>query len=98
MSKRSRDDASIKAVLGDIPVHVIENLLHRSNNNVEAAVNLYFSQPQPVDPPAPKPKSQSESTLTKSSNGIRYYIGEMVLTGTINPEILLEIARDLTFK
>jgi DNA repair protein RAD5 len=85
MSKRARDDASIaslKAILGDISDDIIENLLYRSNNNIETAVNLYFSEPQSAE-------SRPESSLTKirsvdqtCSEGIRYFIGEMVLTGT----------------
>lgn len=84
MSKRTRDDASIaslKAILGDVPNQVIENLLHRSNNNIETAVDLYFSEPQPIDP-VPIPKFWPKSTPSKHFNGTRYYIGEMVLTGT----------------
>jgi hypothetical protein len=95
MSKRQRDDAniaSIRAVLGgDIPIQTIENLLYRSNNNVEAAVNLYFSgpisqstpqtQPQPQSNPGP-PQSSTSSRSVKDQQGIKYYLGDLVITGT----------------
>lgn len=96
MSKRPRDEASIasiRAILGDIPIQTIENLLHRSNNNVEAAVNLYFSGPLPSSTPAAAPKSstqaqwssQSSSGSSRNSTAIKYYIGDLVITGMILP-------------
>ncbi|KAI8049793.1 SNF2 family N-terminal domain-containing protein [Gilbertella persicaria] len=54
MSKRSRDEASIaslQSILGQqVPLETLDNLLYRSNNNVEAAINLYFTEPPPTQP------------------------------------------------
>ncbi|KAI8645409.1 SNF2 family N-terminal domain-containing protein, partial [Parasitella parasitica] len=79
-NKRPRDQDSVnslKAILGDLPAAKIDNLLHRSNNNVEVAVNLYFAGPQ-----------QETSTVTKSNpfssignSNLRYYIGDIAVTG-----------------
>ncbi|CEP09742.1 hypothetical protein [Parasitella parasitica] len=79
-NKRPRDQDSIdslKAILGDLPATTINNLLQRSNYNVEVAVNLYFAGPQ-----------QETSTATKSNacssignSKLRYYIGDIVITG-----------------
>ncbi|KAL7334471.1 DNA helicase rad5 [Mucor circinelloides] len=95
-NKRPRDQASIaslKAILGDIPTQTIESLLHRSNNDVELAVNMYFTEPQS------QPQQQPSVTRTKSSGAdvsatltqpktstmnkfsLRYYIGDLVITG-----------------
>lgn len=86
MSKRPRDQASIaslKAILGDIPTATIENLLHRSNNNVEVAVNMYFTEPQQplsaTTQPAAVMKTATSSTIDNSK--LRYYIGDLVITG-----------------
>ncbi|KAG1122047.1 hypothetical protein G6F42_011846 [Rhizopus arrhizus] len=95
-NKRPRDQASIaslKAILGDIPTQTIENLLHRSNNDVELAVNMYFTEPQSQtqqQPSVTRTKSSGAdvsatltqpktSTMNKSS--LRYYIGDLVITG-----------------
>lgn len=85
MSKRQREEAniaSIRAVLGDIPLSTVEQLLHRSNQNVETAVNLYFSGPLP-----PIPTSASNVNNSVRSNkpkaGIEYYLGDLVITGNL---------------
>ena len=77
MSKRSRDEASIssiQAILGDqVPVETIELLLHRSNNNIETALNLYFTEP----PPSTPPKKEEQ----KEIQGTPFFVGELVITG-----------------
>ncbi|KAI7905546.1 SNF2 family N-terminal domain-containing protein [Cokeromyces recurvatus] len=80
--KRPRDEASIeslRSILGDVSINVLENLLHRSNNNVELAINLYFTEPQQQQ------QSSSTNTLltTKPSKPkeLKYYIGDLVITG-----------------
>lgn len=83
MSKRQREEAnieSIRAILGDIPIKTIENLLHRSNQNVETAVNLYFSGPLPTIP-TPTPKITNKAKSEKPKEEIKYYIGDLVITG-----------------
>ncbi|KAI7887816.1 P-loop containing nucleoside triphosphate hydrolase protein [Mucor mucedo] len=83
MSKRQREEAnieSIRAILGDIPVKTIEDLLHRSNQNVETAVNLYFSDPLPIIPTQTS-KNTSKPKLEKPKGEIKYYIGDLVITG-----------------
>lgn len=83
MSKRQREEAnieSIRAILGDIPVKTIEDLLHRSNQNVETAVNLYFSDPLPIIPTQTL-KNTSKPKLEKPKGEIKYYIGDLVITG-----------------
>ncbi|KAG2191703.1 hypothetical protein INT47_011364 [Mucor saturninus] len=83
MSKRQREEAnieSIRAILGDIPVKTIEDLLHRSNQNVETAVNLYFSDPLPIIPTQTS-KNTSKLKLEKPKGEIKYYIGDLVITG-----------------
>lgn len=95
-NKRPRDQASIaslKAILGDIPTQTIENLLHRSNNDVELAVNMYFTEPQSQpqqQPSVTRTKSSGadvSATLTQpkistmSNSSLRYYIGDLVITG-----------------
>lgn len=84
MSKRQREEAniaSIRAVLGDIPIKTVEDLLHRSNQNVEVAVNLYFSGPLPtLTPPVPKITTINVSS-SKKQKEIKYYIGDIVITG-----------------
>ncbi|EIE77372.1 hypothetical protein RO3G_02076 [Rhizopus delemar RA 99-880] len=70
MSKRPRDEASVeslKAILGDISTQLCESLLHRANNNIEAAIDLYFSNPPVV------------TTQRKKSD--RFNIGDLVITG-----------------
>ncbi|KAK4518092.1 uncharacterized protein ATC70_001443 [Mucor velutinosus] len=90
-NKRPRDQASIaslKTILGDIPVQTIENLLHRSNNDVEVAVNLYFTEPQqtPTQPSVTATSSSGATLITPTASSmdtsnLRYYIGDMVITG-----------------
>lgn len=98
MSKRPRDEGSInsiRAILGDIPNETIEILLHRSNNNVEAAINLYFTDP-PAQPTSMKQSAVQQQTIVNdnslssngetsqsSSYGIRYYIGDIVVSGAL---------------
>lgn len=70
MSKRLRDEASVeslKAILGDISTQLCESLLHRANDNIEAAIDLYFSNPPVV------------TTQRKKSD--RFNIGDLVITG-----------------
>lgn len=91
MSKRQRDEAnvsSMQAILGDVPVATIENLLYRSNNNVEAALNLYFTSPVPTIPAATAKSASSTSSIkskpspaSKAFQGKKYYIGDLVITG-----------------
>jgi hypothetical protein len=90
MSKRQRDHAnidSIRAILGDIPIQIIENLLHRSNHNVEAAVNLYFSGPLPSQPAPPlqisKGVKKNHGSYQQKNTGIKYFIGDLVITGML---------------
>lgn len=84
MSKRPRDDAkieSVRSILGDIPIETIEKLLNSANQNVETAINLYFT-----DPPPPPPAAQSVQHIKqdKSVQTIdKYYLGDLVITGTI---------------
>ncbi|KAI8373677.1 SNF2 family N-terminal domain-containing protein [Blakeslea trispora] len=91
MSKRSRDEASIaslQAILGpQVPDKVLENLLYRANNNLETAINLYFNEPalqqipKPVSQPKTKPAPVFNSNSTASPGGLKYYIGDIVISG-----------------
>ncbi|KAL9541494.1 hypothetical protein MBANPS3_009095 [Mucor bainieri] len=98
-NKRPRDDASIaslQAILGNVPTHTIESLLHRANNDVQVAVNLYFTEPPPQQqqpPPSPptttsvcsslssgRRKGATKATSYTKPTNLRYYIGDMVIT------------------
>lgn len=87
MSKRERDEgnvSSMQAILGDIPITTIKNLLYRSNNNVEAALNLYFTNPSTTSSPIPtttSPTKNKHNTDSKVFAGKKYYIGDLVITG-----------------
>lgn len=83
-NKRPRDQASIaslKAILGDLPTETIENLLHRSNNDVEVAVNMYFTEPQQAPTQSSSVTSSGAAMAPVNQANLRYYIGEMVITG-----------------
>ncbi len=85
MSKRPRDEASvasIRAVLGDISIEAIDNLLHRSNNNVEMALNLYFTTPLPKPPQPKKTLLTFGSKKKETQQQVKYFIGDLVITGT----------------
>ncbi|GAN03178.1 DNA repair protein rad-5 [Mucor ambiguus] len=82
-NKRPRDQASIaslKAILGDLPTQSIENLLYRSNNDVEVAINMYFTESQQA-PAQPLAAPSSGATLASTGRSrARYYIGDLVIT------------------
>lgn len=81
MSKRLREEEnieSLKAILGDIPIETIEDLLNKANQNIETAVNLYFSDP----PPPPPPPVQQINQTRLSRADIKFYLGDLVITGT----------------
>ncbi|OBZ81326.1 DNA repair protein RAD5, partial [Choanephora cucurbitarum] len=91
MSKRSRDEASIvslQAILGpQVPEKVLENILYRANNNLETAINLYFNEPalqqapQPAPQPAAKPAPVFNKRTIATQDGLKYYIGDIVISG-----------------
>ncbi|ORX56292.1 hypothetical protein DM01DRAFT_1366733 [Hesseltinella vesiculosa] len=80
----------LRSILGDsIPLLQLEQLLARSNGNVEQAVNRYFMAPTP---PQPTRSDQSKSTKVLASkrpsdqlhlrpSALGFYIGDMVISG-----------------
>ncbi|KAI9267417.1 SNF2 family N-terminal domain-containing protein [Sporodiniella umbellata] len=71
MAKRVRNELafdSLRSVLGDIPESTCEALLHKTNNNVEEAIELYFTNPTSI-------------VTAKKAKPIRFNIGEIVITG-----------------
>ncbi|KAI8969028.1 SNF2 family N-terminal domain-containing protein [Mycotypha africana] len=81
MSKRQREEASIaslKAILGDLPDDLLTSLLHRANNNVETAINLYFANPEP--PQQLLTTSSISHTKSDPRQFTRYFIGDVVVT------------------
>ncbi|KAI8971401.1 P-loop containing nucleoside triphosphate hydrolase protein [Pilobolus umbonatus] len=76
MSKRPREDkwiSALKDILGDISNEMAESLLEKTNNNVENAINLYFTSP----PQATTSSRRDPITTTPD----QIYIGELVITG-----------------
>lgn len=71
MSKRPRDNTlieSLKAIL-NASTEICESLLDRTNNNIEEAIDLYFSNPPSI------------TTQTKKKKPNRYYLGDLVISG-----------------
>lgn len=91
MSKRPRDDTkieSVRSILGDIPIETIERLLNSANQNVETAINLYFTDP----PPLPTPPTQNDKRIkqdTPARTIDKYYIGDLVITGTVKRALFI---------
>ncbi|KAI9480559.1 MAG: SNF2 family N-terminal domain-containing protein [Benjaminiella poitrasii] len=85
-NKRPRDEAaieSLRSILSDVSTDVLQHLLDRSNNNVEVAVNLYFTEPQLQQSPAPPTVDDNLSLPpdTNQPNDSSYYLGDLVITG-----------------
>ncbi|KAI9250369.1 SNF2 family N-terminal domain-containing protein [Helicostylum pulchrum] len=81
MSKRSRDETKIefvRSILGDIPIETIEKLLNSANQNVETAINLYFTDPSPPPPVAQSVQHIKQDKPAQAIN--KYYIGDLVIT------------------
>ncbi|KAG2237950.1 hypothetical protein INT48_002511, partial [Thamnidium elegans] len=72
------------SILGDIPIETIEKLLNSANQNVETAINLYFTDPPPPPPPSSPPPAQSNKHIkqdTPAQKIDKYYLGDLVITG-----------------
>lgn len=78
MSKRPRDNTlieSLKAIL-NASTEICESLLDRTNNNIEEAIDLYFSNP---------PSITTQTKKKKKPN--RYYLGDLVISGRNNNKV-----------
>lgn len=97
MSKRSRDETKIefvRSILGDIPIETIEKLLNSANQNVETAINLYFTDPSPPPPVAQSVQHIKQDKPAQAIN--KYYIGDLVITGTYKKKRAIFIISCLT--